>query len=77
VEQYCNIVGISKPVDMVRLAMSRLERDAFTWWRQLTSRGSEYQLGILSWSDFEGELVNAFADVDHELRLHRQLSALR
>ena len=31
VEQYCDIVGIVKPVDRVRLAVLRLEHDAFTW----------------------------------------------
>ena len=31
VEQYCDIVGIVKPVDRVRLAVYRLEHDAFTW----------------------------------------------
>ena len=30
VEQYCNIVGIIKPIDRVRLALSRLECDTFT-----------------------------------------------
>ena len=70
-------MGIVKPVDKVRLAVSRLERDAFTWWRQLTSRGNEYQLGVLIWADFETELVNAFADVARELRLRRQLGSLK
>ena len=77
VEQYCDIVGIVKPVDRVRLAVSRLEGDAFTWWRQLTNRGEEYKLGKLVWSDFEAEVVSAFSDVDRELRLHHQLGALR
>ena len=77
VEQYCDIVGIVKPVDRVRLAVSRLERDAFTWWRQLTNCGDEYKLGKLVWSDFEAEVVSAFSDLDCELRLHHQLGALR
>ena len=77
VEQYCDIVGIIKPVDRVRLAVSQLECDAFTWWRQLTNRGDEYKLRKLVWSDFEAEVVSAFSDVDRELRLHRQLGALR
>ena len=33
VEQYCDIVGIVKSVDRVRLVVSLLECDAFTWWR--------------------------------------------
>ena len=57
--------------------MSQLECDAFTWWHQLTNRGAEYKLGKVVWSDFEAEVVSAFSDVDHELRLHHQLSALR
>ena len=77
VEQYCNIVGIIKLVDRVRLAVSQLECNAFTWWHQLTNCGDEYKLGKLVWSDFEAEVVSAFSDVDHELRLHRQLGALR
>ena len=44
VEQYCNIVGIFKPVNRVILAVSRLKCDAFTWWHQLTNYGNEYNL---------------------------------
>ena len=76
-EQYCDIVGIVKPVDRVRLAVSQLECDAFTWWHQLTNYGNEYKLRKLVWSDFEAEVVSAFSDVDRELRLHHQLGALR
>ena len=72
-----DIVGIVKPVDRVRLAVSQLECDAFTWWCQLTNHGDEYQLGKLVWSDFEAELVSAFSDFDYELRLSHQFSALR
>ena len=68
---------IIKPVDRARLSVSLLERNAFTWWRQLTNCGDEYKLGKLVWSDFEAEVVSAFSDVDHELRLHHQLGALR
>ena len=77
VEQYCDIVSIFKPVDRVRLAVSRLEHNAFTWWYQLTNHGDEYKLGKLIWSDLEVELVSAFSDVNCELWLHHQLSALR
>ena len=31
IKQYCNIVGIVKPVDRVRLAVSRFEHNAFIW----------------------------------------------
>ena len=43
----------------------------------MANRGGDYQLGTLVWSDFKMELVNAFMDVDRELRLHRQLNALK
>ena len=29
------MVGLARPTDMVQLAVSHLEGDAFTWWRQL------------------------------------------
>ena len=41
VEQYCDIVRIAKPVDKVRLALSRLGRDIFIWWHQLTNHCDE------------------------------------
>ena len=34
-EQYCGMVGLARPTDIVQLAVSHLEGDAFTWWRQL------------------------------------------
>ena len=77
VEQYCKTVGLAMPTDMVRLAVSRLEGDAFIWWRQLTYRGEDYELGKLAWSDFKSELVDAFVDIDHELKLRRKLASLR
>ena len=64
-------------VDRVRLALSQLERDAFTCWHQLTNFGDEYKLEKSVWSDFEAELVSAFLGIDQELRLHHQLGALR
>ncbi len=45
---------------MVKLAVSRLTKDAFTWWRGLSARGADYSLGALGWSDFKSELVDAF-----------------
>ena len=47
VEQYYDTVGIVKPIDRVRLEVSQLERDAFTWWHQLTNHGDEYKIGKL------------------------------
>ena len=72
-EQYCATVGICSPTDMVKLAVSRLEKDAFVWWCQISAKGDEYQLGHLGWSDFKDELSIAFADIDRELKLRRKL----
>ena len=72
-EQYCATVGICSPTDMVKLAVSRLEKDAFVWWRQISAKGDEYQLGHLGWSDFKDELSIAFADIDRELKLRCKL----
>ena len=63
------MVDITKLVDLVRLEVSKLEWDAFTWWQQLANHGGDYQLRILVWFDF----INAFVDVKHELRLHINL----
>ena len=75
-EQYCDIVGIIKPVDRVRWELSRLEYNVFTWWHHLTNYGDEYKFGKLVWSDSEAEMVSTFSDVDCELRLNCQLSGL-
>ena len=53
-------MGIFKPVYIVILVVSRLERDALTWWHQLTNRGDEYIFGKLVWSNFKAKLVSAF-----------------
>ena len=52
-EQYCKMVAITKAIDMVRLAVSRIKWDAFTWWHQLANHGGNYQFGTLVWSDFK------------------------
>ena len=33
VEQYCTMVAVSSDTDKVKLAVTRLEKDALTWWR--------------------------------------------
>ena len=33
IEQYCQIVRLKRSSDMVKLAVSGLEKDAHTWWR--------------------------------------------
>ena len=70
------MVGLVRPTDMVQLAMSRLEGDAFTWWRQLAHRGGDHDLGTLEWSEFKSELVDAFVDVEPKLKLHQKLVSL-
>ena len=35
------MVGLARPTDMVRLAVSHLEGNAFTWWCQLVHRGGD------------------------------------
>lgn len=70
-------MGLTSQADLVKLAVSRLEKDALVWWRQLSARGDDFQLGTLEWVDFKVELNGAFADVDRELKLRRRLSTLR
>ena len=41
-EQYCGMVGMNKLIDMVKLAVSYLEKDAFMWWRQVVACGEGY-----------------------------------
>ena len=57
--------------------MSRLEGDAITWWRQLAHRGGDHELGTLEWSEFKSKLVDAFMDIDRELKLCQKLASLR
>ena len=57
VQKNCEMVGITKPVYMVRLVVSGLKQDTFTWWHQLANCGDDYPLGTLVWSDFNVELV--------------------
>ena len=71
------MVKLARPTDMVQLAVSCLEGDAFTWWHQLAHRGGNHELGTLEWSEFKSELVDAFMDVDCELKLCQKLASLR
>ena len=36
--QYADLVGITTESDKVKLAVSRLEKDALTWWKQYISQ---------------------------------------
>ena len=49
---------------MVQLAMSHLEVDVFSYWRQLVYQGGDHEFSTLEWSGFKLELVDAFVDVD-------------
>ena len=62
---------------MVKLAVPRLEKDVYTWWRQLNNHGVDYNMGHLGWQDFNNELADAFNDVDCELKLYRKLQQLK
>ena len=62
---------------MVKLAASRLEKNAYTWWWQLNNFGVDYSLGHLGWQGFKSELADAFNDIDHELKLHCKLQQLK
>ena len=57
--------------------MSHLERDAFTWWRQLVHQGGDHEPGTLEWSEFKLELVDAFFNIDCKLKLHQKLASLQ
>lgn len=81
VEQYCALVDVTDQQDLVRLAVSRLEKDALTWWRAYFAAhehalepGHQY---ALTWDDFKDCIAEAFEDVDRELKLRRKLSTLR
>ena len=62
---------------MVQLAVSHLEGYEFTWWRQLVHWGGDHELGTLEWSEFKSELVDAFVDIDCELKLCQKLASLQ
>lgn len=69
------MVVISKPIDMVKLAVSKLKHDISIYWHQLAYCSSDYQLGSLGWTNFKLELVNIFADINRELKLRQYLTA--
>ena len=33
IEQYCQIISVTDTLNKVKLGISRLEKDALTWWR--------------------------------------------
>ena len=42
----------------------------FIWWQQFVHRGIDHELGTLEWSEFKLELIYAFMDIDHKLKLY-------
>ena len=70
------MVGLARPTDIVQLVMSHLEGDSFTWWHQLAYQGGDHKLCTLEWSEFKSELVDAFMDIDCELKLCQKLASL-
>ena len=77
VEQYCGMVGLARPIDIVHFTVSHLEGNAFTWWRQLAHQGGDHKLGTLEWSEFKSKLVDAFVDVDYKLTVFQKLALLK
>ena len=76
IEQYCTVVDLVDGSDRVKLAVSRLEKDALTWWRQYVV-ANPAALTALDWDDFRSAIEAAFDDVDKELKLRRRLVGLR
>ena len=52
IEQYCKKVSVSVDADKIKLAVSRLEKDALTWWRQY-SQSHPDAFTTLGWDDFK------------------------
>ena len=72
VEQYCDLVDINSDHDRVKLAVTRCEKDALTWWRQYCATHPD-AINSTDWEDFKIEIEHAFEDVDKELRLRQRL----
>ena len=52
IELFCALVGIASPSKMVKLAKSKLEKEAHTLWWQINKHGVDYSLGHLDWWQF-------------------------
>ena len=59
ITQYADLVGITTEGDKVKLAMSRLEKDTLTWWRQYVSHHNN-AIANLDWYTFKNEIGNVF-----------------
>ena len=59
----------------MKLAVTRCEKDALTWWRQYCATHRDALIST-DWDDFKSELEHAFEDVDKELKLRRRLVAV-
>ena len=69
------VVTITKSYK-VKLAVSRLEKDDLTWWRQYVSQHNN-ALANLDWDTFKNKIGSAFEDIDKELRLRKRLKNLQ
>ena len=70
--QYADLVGIPSEGDKVKLAVSRFEKDALSWWRQYVSQNNN-AFASLDYDTFKNEIGSAFKDTDKELRLRKRL----
>ena len=70
------MVGITTEGEKTKLAVSRLEKDALTWWRYYISQNNNAS-NNLYWDTFKNEIDSAFEDIDIELRLRKRLKNLQ
>ena len=75
------MVDVTNELDKVKLGVSRLEKDALTWWRSCLQHNlnalADGHANALDWALFRTELIDIFKDVDRELKLRRRLASLR
>ena len=67
------MVGIASPIKIVKLAVSRLEKDADTWLQWLNKHRVDFSLGNLDWWDFKNKVADFFNGVDCEFKPHPTL----
>ena len=59
ISQYADLVGITTKGDQVKLAVSKLEKDTLTWWRQYVIYHNN-NLTNLNWDTFNNKIFCAF-----------------
>lgn len=70
------MLGITLDTEQVKLAVTLLTGRAMTWWRSVSSEAWA-TLGICTWSEFEKKISEQFRDLNHVLRMRRELQKLR